>query len=74
MEVRFARELEEKLARSAAQQGRKPEELVEEVVSRYFDQEDRFLEAVKTGEEALNRGEYLTHEEVGRRLARFLRD
>jgi predicted transcriptional regulator len=73
MEVRFEPELEAKLARSAAQQGRKPEELVKEVVSRYFDEEDRFLKAVKTGEEALNRGEYLTHEEVGLRLARFLR-
>jgi predicted transcriptional regulator len=27
---------------------------------------------VRRGEEALERGEYLTHEEVGRRLGRFL--
>jgi uncharacterized protein (DUF433 family) len=30
------------------------------------------LEAVKRGEEALQRGEYLSHEQVGQRLQRFL--
>ena len=34
--------------------------------------EARFAEAVKRGEEALQRGEYLTHEQVGQRLQRFL--
>ena len=29
--------------------------------------------AVKRGEEALQRGEYLTHEQVGQRLQRFLK-
>ena len=29
-------------------------------------------EAVKRGEDALERGEYLTHEQVGERLRRFL--
>jgi predicted transcriptional regulator len=28
---------------------------------------------VKRGEEALQRGEYLTHEQVGQRLQRFLK-
>ena len=73
MEVRFSPELEAKLTHSAAQQGRNPTELVQEVVSRYLDEENRFVEAVKRGEEALQRGEYLTHEQVGQRLERFLR-
>ena len=71
MEVHFAPELEEKLAQSAAQQGRNPDELVQEVVARHFDEESRFLEAVIRGEEALERGEYLTHEQMGERLDRL---
>ena len=73
MEVHFTAELEAKLMQSATQQGRNPDELVQEVVARYFDEESRFIQAVKRGEEALQRGEYLTHEQVGQRLERFLR-
>jgi predicted transcriptional regulator len=72
MEVHFSPELEAKLTHSAAQQGRPPDELVQDVVSRFFDEETRLVEAVKRGEDALQRGEYLTHEQVGERLARFL--
>jgi predicted transcriptional regulator len=72
MEVHFTPEQEARLAQSAAQQGRKPHELVQQVVERYFDEESRFIDAVKRGEEALQRGEYLTHEQVGQRLERFL--
>jgi predicted transcriptional regulator len=73
MEVHFGPDLEAKLAQSAAQQGRNPDELVKEVVARHFDEESRFAEAVKRGEEALQQGKHLTHEQVGRRLDRFLR-
>jgi len=45
---------------------------VRDVVSRYFEEEARFVEAVMMGEDALQRGEYLTHEQVGERLQRFL--
>jgi predicted transcriptional regulator len=72
MEVHFTPEIEAKLAQSAARQGRNPDELVQEVVSQYFDEESRFIEAVNRGEESLDRGEYLTHDEVGRRLDRFM--
>jgi len=72
MEVRFPPELEAKLMHSAAQQGRNPDELVQDVVTRYFEEEVRFVEAVTRGEEALKRGEFLTHEQVGLRLKRFL--
>ncbi len=72
MQVHFTPELEAKLSQSAAQQGRGPDELVQELVARYFEEESRFIQAVARGEEGLQRGEYLTHEEVGRRLERFL--
>jgi predicted transcriptional regulator len=73
MQVHFTPELEAKLAQSAALQGRNPDDLVQEVVARYFDEQSRFIEAVTRGEETLQRGEYLTHEQVGQRIERFLR-
>ena len=73
MEVHFPPELEAKLVHSAAQQGHNTDELLQDVVARHFEEEGRFVEAVKRGEEALQRGEYLTHEQVGQRLERFLR-
>lgn len=72
MEVHFNSDLQEKLTQRATQQGRKLDETVQDVVARYFEEEDRFVEAVKRGEAALERGEFLTHEQVGDRLRRFL--
>jgi predicted transcriptional regulator len=72
MEVHVTRELEAKLTQSAAMQGCNPDQLVQEALTRYFQEEARFVEAVKRGEEAFERGEYLTHEQVGQRLQRFL--
>ena len=42
MEVHFTPEQEARLAESAAQQGRNPDELVRQVLARYFDEESRF--------------------------------
>ena len=64
-------ELQAKLAQLAAQQGRDTDDLVQDVLTRYLEEEARFVEAVKLGEEALERGEYLTHEQVGQRLQRL---
>jgi predicted transcriptional regulator len=72
MEVHFTPEIEAKLTQSAAQTGRDPDRFVQEVIARYFEEETRFAEAVERGEDALQRGEFLTHEEVGQRLQRFL--
>jgi predicted transcriptional regulator len=72
MEVHVTGELETKLTHSAAEQGRNPDELVQDVLTRYFEEEARFVEAVKRGEDAFERGEYLTHEQVGQRLQRYL--
>lgn len=72
MEVHFDPDVQAKLAQRATQQGRNPDEVVQDVVARYFEEEDRFVEAVKRGEAALECGEFLTHEQVGDRLRRFL--
>ena len=73
MEVHVTGELEAKLTHSATEQGRNPNDLVLEVLTRHFEEEARFVEAVKRGEDALERGESLSHEQVGKRLDRFLR-
>jgi predicted transcriptional regulator len=73
MEVHFPPDIEAKLTHSAAKQGRNPDQLVQDVVARYVEEEARFVEAVARGEEAFERGEYLTHEQVGQRLQRFLK-
>ncbi len=46
--------------------------LVQDVLTHYFEEEACFVEAVQRGEDALQRGDYLTHEQVGQRLQRFL--
>jgi predicted transcriptional regulator len=56
MQVHFTPELEAKLARTAAEQGREPEQLVQQAVARYFDEDICFIDAVNRGEDALKRG------------------
>jgi len=72
MDVQFNPDLQARLTQRAAQQGVQPNEVVQDAVARYFEEEDRFVEAVKRGEAALERGESLTHEQAGERLRRFL--
>jgi len=70
--VQFNSEIEARLAERAAQQRLSPDELVRDVVARYFQEEDQFVEAVKRGEAALERGDSMTHDQVGDKLQRFL--
>jgi predicted transcriptional regulator len=72
MEVRFNPDLQARLTQRATQQGRAPDEFVQDVIARYLEEEDRFVEAVKRGEDALESGNYLSHEQVGEKLHRFL--
>jgi predicted transcriptional regulator len=72
MEVEFNPEIDARLAERAARECLSPDEVVRDVVTRYFLEEDRFIAAVQRGEAALDRGESLTHEQVGDRLRRFL--
>lgn len=69
MDVQFSPEIEARLV-ERARQCLSPDEAVRDVVSRYFEEEDRFVEAVHRGEAALARRESLTHEQVGDRLRR----
>jgi len=42
MEVHFPPELEQKLTNSAAKEGRNPNELLQDVVTQYFEEKERF--------------------------------
>ncbi len=72
MEVHFSPDVQARLIQRATENGLKADEVVQDVVVRYFKEEDRFIEAVKRGEAALERGESLTHQQAGDRLRRFL--
>ena len=73
MQIDLTAEREAQLSKIAAQEGKAADELARELFSRYLAEEARFIEAVKLGEAALDRGEYLTHEQVGKRLDRLFR-
>lgn len=68
MEVHFTPEQETQLSRIAVQAGTAPERLVTNVVSRYLDEEARFLAAVENGIAAAARGEFIEEEEMDARL------
>jgi predicted transcriptional regulator len=68
MEVHFTPDLETKLARIAAQQGRNTDELVKDVLIRYVEDEVRFIEAVQKGIASADRGDFIEHDEVVDRI------
>lgn len=68
MEVHFSPELQAKLDRVAADIASGADEYVQQLVEHYLDHDVWFRQKVTGGLEQLNRGEFLTHEEVGARL------
>jgi predicted transcriptional regulator len=70
MEVHFTVDLQAKLARLAAEQGRNTEALVQEAVERYVNFDEWFMREVEKGLEAADRGELVEHEEIGRLIER----
>ena len=73
MEVEFTPEQQAQLAQKARQAGTDPEHLVTAVVSRYLDEEVRFLAAVEKGIAAADRDEFVEEEEMDRRLEEMFR-
>jgi predicted transcriptional regulator len=73
MQITFTAEQEAQIAQIANKAGTDPELLVKDAVLRLLDDDAQFIEAVLQGEAQLERGESLTHEQVGDRLRRYLR-
>jgi predicted transcriptional regulator len=71
MELRLSPEQEAELAALAAQEGRTPDDLAREVFGRALAEETRFVEAVTHGLASLDRGEYVSHQELGARIERL---
>jgi len=70
MEVRFDPELQEKLTRAAAEQGRESEALVVEAVERMLSYDQWFVGEVEKGIAAADRGELIEHDEVRKLIDR----
>lgn len=73
MDLNVPPDLQTKLALAADRRGLPPEVLVLEAIERAVEYDDWFLREVEKGLAQVERGEVLTHEDVGARLERRLR-
>ena len=73
MEVSLSQEQEAQLQRIASRTGRKAEALAQEAIGHLLEHEERFIEAVEKGLASLDRGEFVSHEEVARRIENLMR-
>jgi predicted transcriptional regulator len=73
MEVHLPPELQAKVDRAAAENNSGAEEYVKQLVEHYLDHDAWFRQQVKQGLDQLDRGEFLTHDEVGARIDKMFR-
>jgi predicted transcriptional regulator len=73
MEVHFTPELQARVERLAAENRRNADEYVQQLVEHYVEHDEWFRHKVTASLDQLNRGEFLTHEEVGLRLEKIFR-
>jgi predicted transcriptional regulator len=73
MEVHLPPELQAKVDQAAAENNSGAEEYVKQLVEHYLDHDAWFRHQVKKGLDQLDRGQFLTHEEVGARIERMFR-
>ncbi|HUI43771.1 MAG TPA: hypothetical protein VL523_17560 [Terriglobia bacterium] len=66
-------ELQARLAHLGTQQGRNTDELVQDVLTRYLEDETRFLGAVEKGIAAAQRGEFIEEEELDARVEQMFK-
>lgn len=72
MELHLSPDVQAKLTRLAAEQGRDMEALAHEAIARFVDYDEWFIREVEKGLASADRGELLTHEEVGTRLEKLI--
>ncbi len=68
MEVHLNPEVQAKLSRMAAARGSDAERLAREAIERFVDYDEWFIGEVEKGIASADRGQSLSHEEVGARL------
>jgi predicted transcriptional regulator len=71
MEVHFKPELQARLDQVAAENRSASDDYVQQLVESYLDHDAWFRHMVLASLDRLNRGEFLTHEEVGTRLEKM---
>ena len=71
MQIELTFEQEKQIVRIAAQEGRSVDEVASELFGRFLDDEARFIAAVKLGEAELDRGVYVSDQEVGALVRRL---
>jgi len=72
MEIPFEPDLQARLNRAAAQAGKKPDRVVQELVASYLEYDEWFKQEVGKGLASLENGTLVSHEEVRRRMERIL--
>lgn len=72
MEVTLSADLQAKLTRIAQERGTDPQALARKAIERPVDYDDWFVREVEKGRAQVERGETLSHEEVGARLEKHL--
>jgi predicted transcriptional regulator len=73
MEVHLSPELQAKVEQAAAENKSGAEEYVKQLVEHYVDHDAWFRQQVTKGLQQLDRGEFLTHEEVGAPIDQMFR-
>jgi predicted transcriptional regulator len=73
MEVHFTPDTEARLEQFAASEGKDPEQIVVETVTRMLERRAQFLEGVERGIAAAERGDLIEHDEVVNRIERLLK-
>jgi predicted transcriptional regulator len=71
MQVQLTPEEEAQLVELAARDGRTAGDLVREAIRRYVEDDAKFIAAVMDGLASLDRGEFVSHEDVGKRIDRL---
>jgi predicted transcriptional regulator len=72
MEVFLPADLQAKLTRIAQERGTEPQALAREAIERLVEYDDWFVREVEKGLAQIERGETLSHEEVGARVEKHL--
>lgn len=72
MEVKISSELQDKLDRIAAQQGRERDSLVQEALERLVDYDEWFVREVEKGLAQVQSGEVMEHDEVAGRMENLI--
>jgi len=73
MEIQLTEQEQAQLRDVAQRTGRNTEDVVREAINSFLQQEIEFVEAVEKGLASLDRGEYITHEEVTSRIDKLFR-